>query len=736
MKYWRTKDSKKAYYYSSNYFGNDSTKLANYQVLFENKHQVDIYVSPNGNDNGIGDFEHPVHTLETARNIVRLIKRNNVNRKKKYSVILSEGIYPITTTFVLNAEDSGTADSPIIYKGEEGKNIVLFGGKYLSAYSISKASDNLSDCSRLNADTKAKIRIINLKQLGITDYGRLHHGGIYQSNPTSLELFINDTAMKLARWPNEAYAEIDSVIDSVTFQLNNERMKRWEGERDMWVKGFWNNGWADYNFPIKDIEVKNNKIHLGGFSEVKSHRLRKGKRNYQWYIYNALSELDTTGEYYLDKKSGWLYFIPPTEFSDNNRRVSISIFGNEAQPLIKIDSAAYIRFENITLSDTRASGININQSNHIEIDNCKIKNTGTHAISLNGTNCLLSHLTIFNTGSFGISITGGDRKNLTRGNNIVENCIIHDLGRINYTYTSYGVTLNGVGNTVRNCEIYKLPHTAIFFQGNYHLIEKNKIHDVCYEVDDAGAIYCGRDWALHGNTVRYNFIYNLKGSKYVKRYKGLHAIYLDDCASGINVYGNVLYNIGCAGVLNGGGRDNIIENNIFVQCRWAHAADRRANLQHHNKKMYEKLEELNYKNPPWSDSFPNLAKMSKWKTQLYEMIELEKIEIGLKKHFNYNLGIKYNSDWNPQGCVFKNNVIWKNRDEKYLKDTRTSKSQKHGPFRFYTIENNLIEVDPLFENTDNLNFNLSDNSSAYNLPGFVRIPFEEIGVINPKKLLK
>ncbi len=736
MKDWGIKNSPKTYY-NSNYLGDDSTALAKYRVIFKNKYQVEVYVSPDGDDNGVGDLEHPVRSLETARNIVRLIKRNSTNKKKEYSVVLLEGVYPVASTFVLNAEDSGTEDYPITYKGVEGKSVVLFGGKVLPVYSIVKASDKLSGYNRLDADAKAKIRMINLKQLGITDYGNLHLGGFYQSNPTSLELFINDTAMQLARWPNnESYAGIDEVIDSVTFQLNNDRMKRWEGERDMWAKGFWNYGWADYNFPIKDIEVKNNKIHLGGFSEVKSHRLRKGNRYYQWYIYNVLSELDTAGEYYLDKRSGWLYFIPPTASSDNYRKISVSIFGNDAQPLIKIDSAAYIRIQNITLSDTRASGININKSDHIEIDNCKIKNTGTHAISVDGTKCILSNLEIVNAGSYGISITGGDRKTLTRGNNSVENCIIHDLGRINYTYTSCGVSLNGVGNTVRNCEIYKLPHTAIFFQGNYHLIEKNKIHDVCYEVDDAGAIYCGRDWALHGNTIRYNFIYNLRGSKYVIRNKGLNAVYLDDCASGINVYGNIFYNIGCAGVINGGGRDNKIENNIFVKCRWAHAADRRANLQHHNKEMYKKLEELNYKNPPWSDSFPKLAKMSEWRTQLYEMIELEKIEIGLKKYFNYNLGIQYNSDWNPQGCVFNNNVIWKNSDEKWLKDTRTSRAKKHGPFNFYTIENNLIDFDPLLENIDSLKFNMQDNSPAYNLPDFKRIPFEEIGVINPKKLLQ
>jgi hypothetical protein len=77
--------------------------------------------------------------------------------------------------------------------------------------------------------------------------------------------------------------------------------------------------------------------------------------------------------------------------------------------------------------------------------------------------------------------------------------------------------------------------------------------------DDAGAIYSGRSWVWYGNIIRYNCIYNLGSGEHKP-----DGIYLDDALSGQTIYGNLLINIPRNSIHIGGGRDNIVSNNIIV----------------------------------------------------------------------------------------------------------------------------------------------------------------------------
>ena len=51
-------------------------------------------------------------------------------------------------------------------------------------------------------------------------------------------------------------------------------------------------------------------------------------------------------------------------------------------------------------------------------------------------------------------------------------------------------------------------------------------------------------------------------------------VYMDDCVSGVEIYGNIFYKVTRAAFL-GGGRDHRVENNIFVDCRPAVQIDGR-----------------------------------------------------------------------------------------------------------------------------------------------------------------
>ena len=139
---------------------------------------------------------------------------------------------------------------------------------------------------------------------------------------------------------------------------------------------------------------------------------------------------------------------------------------------------------------------------------------------------------IRDTGDGGILLEGGDRKTLTPGGHFAVRNHIHDFSRWSRTYTP-AILMQGVGNRAVGNTIDHAPHNAILVDGNDHLIEGNDLHSVAMETGDVGAYYLGRDWTERGNTVRGNFFHNLGVGD-------VNAVYLDDCASGSIITGNVI----------------------------------------------------------------------------------------------------------------------------------------------------------------------------------------------------
>ena len=182
---------------------------------------------------------------------------------------------------------------------------------------------------------------------------------------------------------------------------------------------------------------------------------------------------------------------------------------------------------------------------------CTIRNMGGTAVVVDGgsENGVVG-CDIYQTGAGGIRLAGGDRRTLTPAGNYAVNNHIHHFARLQRTYAP-AIQLDGVGNRAAHNLIHDAPHMAIGFGGNENVMELNEIHDVCQETGDVGVFYTGRDWTVRGNVIRHNFIHHVNGPGLY----GAQGIYLDDCASGTIVFGNVIYKTARA-MLIGGGRDN------------------------------------------------------------------------------------------------------------------------------------------------------------------------------------
>ncbi|MBN1507212.1 MAG: right-handed parallel beta-helix repeat-containing protein [Sedimentisphaerales bacterium] len=633
----------------------------------------DYYVATDGDDTSAGTFEKPFATLEKARDAVRQ-KRGRGLPDGGVTVWLRDGKYFRSQSFTLTSADCGEPNKPIVYRAYPGEQVRLIGGRELRPDWFSPVVQTDPAWSRLDAAARGQCLRVDLASHGVAEHGEA----------LRTELSVNGELMPLARWPNEGFVRTTTAENDITFGYDDPRPQRWLQASDVYAAGYWRYGWSNRIEKIASIDTATRKITL---AKSPSYGIQANK---PYFVLNLLEEIDRPGEWYLDRQAHVLYFWPPSDVQ--GAEILISTL---AQPVVSMKDASCVRLEGLILEMGADDAVEIAGGRSALVANCTIRNVRKDGITLSGENNGVSHCAIHDIGETGVSLSGGDRKQLVSCGNFVRDCRIHNFGRWERTYAP-AIQIGGVGCIAADNLLYDGPHSAILFGGNEHLIELNEIYGVCYEVDDAGSVYCGRDWGLRGNVIRHNFFHNIQSN--LGGSNGVHAVYLDDCASGITVFGNTFYQISGRAIMCGGGRDNTIENNVIARCGSAHFTDRRGKVwidKDDSWKLLDKIQRYNYTQPPWSSRYPRLAHI---------------------------LDNGYEQAKEPEGCVIRTNNGWQNK--RWLEKNCLGAC---GGFDFYTIENNIEDQDPRFVDEQTLNLALRDDSPAYSLPGFQRIPFEQIG---------
>ena len=540
----------------------------------------DFYVSTTGNDTNAGTKEAPFLTIERA---VEAVRNTDKNGRNGITVCIEGGEYRLSSLKLLK-EDSGTAECPITYRAYNGE-VVLNGGVTLSASDFVSVEGYPEYSARLSDEAKSNVVVLDLTKapysLTSEDWGKMYAIGSYHTaesydgdyaGPLYCELFVNDTRQTVARYPDGEYLYTEEVVktglgkesdgaltevpdwenirnpETDVYRVNEElagRIAGWESLDDVWMFGYWKYDWADASSPIGSFNKETREL------APKFVSLFGTKTEAPYYFFNIFEELTTAGEWYLDRDTGLLFLWKPDDMANTQIDLSLSL-----EPIINSE-ADYVTFDGLTVKGTRADAMMINGNNNT-VQYCLIKNVAGNALYMNGSNNLAYNNEITRTGKGGIIIEGGDTETLTPGNSKADNNYIHHWSEIYQTYQP-AVTLLGVGNVCSHNEMTNSPHEAITYKGNNHIIEYNDIHDVCLLSDDAGAIYSGRSWVWYGNIIRYNCIYNLGSGEHKP-----DGIYLDDALSGQTIYGNLLINIPRNSIHIGGGRDNIVSNNIIV----------------------------------------------------------------------------------------------------------------------------------------------------------------------------
>ncbi len=632
--------------------------------------------------------------------------------EKAVEVNIAAGSYS-ASALRMTAEHSGTESAPVTFKAE-GK--VVFSGAFeLDTAKFKAVSGEVKE--RLKPEAREHVLMFNLKEEGITkddigpfmssDKNALKYEG-YKAGGNA-ELFWNEKRLTLSRYPNEGFVEIQGIKDMGVVKRENggkhnpawdlpaprggtiyiddetaNEARLWREPEKVWCKGYYYIDWVCTASPIDWIDTDEKTLK---FLFSTPYGYRKGGT---FYFYNILEELDMPGEYYIDRENQILYVWPPEECDR-----AILTLKNDV--LIEADGIESVIFDGIMFEGSRNDLVKIN-GNDIEFRNCRFVDTASNALIIDGMHNRVSGGEVAYLGKGGIKMTGGDRKTLTHSENVIENCLIHDFSQLTRVYTP-GIEVDGCGAIVRHNELYNSPHMAITHPGNEHIIEYNYLHEVTTESIDAGAICTGGDAAAHGTIERFNYLENIGTKEYPSC-----AIYWDNTHSGQTAFGNVFRNVPGKSIMIGGGRENVVRNNISIGSEYAVQYDQRLRDGALSGGWYgnqigaymNSSKAMPVTEEPWASRYPHIKE--------------------LKDDIDDTENICFAA--NPAYAVVENNVFVMTSDYGIALDEYVVKMG--------TVRNNIV-FNSEEECLKDKKFTLTDEAKKL-LPEFVEIPFEKIGI--------
>jgi len=696
-----------------------------------------FFVSPDVQDGGDGSKGKPFKSLIQARDSIRNLRKNgSLKSNEAVTVYLSPGVYNLDAAFELTSEDSGFKGAPVIYKAQKNNTAHFYGGTVIPPGEFHPVNDK-SVLDRFVPEARGKVLVCDLSKYFSKPFGQFKNK--YRGAPVAPWLYMNDKPMMIARYPNESngWAEFSKAVDTGlpkqdstdpslrkprpgSFVFEDDRPARWNIDDGVWLLGYWTHDWFEEVIKVASYDKEKKVITLAEPHVYGVAGGTWGAAKRRFYALNLLDELDSPGEWYLDRTKMLLYFYPP-EKMENSKIVLATL----TKPMVKMNGTKNLKFIGINFEYSHSDGIVMQNAAEIEIAGCTVANLAGNGIVLDGISNIIKSCDIYNLGQGGISLNGGDRKLLVSANNLAVNNHIHHYGIFQRTYAP-GIGVNGCGQIVKNNSIHDAPHNAVLYGGNEHLFEKNDVYRVVLETGDAGAFYSGRDWTSQGNILRHNFIHHLGGGDLT--HINTMGVYLDDCDCGDTIEGNIFYRAGRA-IMIGGGRDNIVINNLVIECPIGIHIDARGTTwkQWNNPSdpswhLEAKALKFNYTQPPWSVKYPKLARI-----------------------------MQEDPQW-PLGNVLKNNVFVDCSKKVYDFDSNTRKildrldisdnlvvntggspeiSTSKGLKGFRDLvgtQNSPINLG--FKDLAKCNFALNKNALIYKeLPVFKPIPFEQIGLI-------
>ncbi|MBM4085953.1 MAG: right-handed parallel beta-helix repeat-containing protein, partial [Planctomycetes bacterium] len=486
------------------------------------------------------------------------------------TVFVRGGVYLLTETLTLGAEDSGAEGAPIVYRAVEGEKPVLIGGRPITGFGQHQGQVLKTDVAAQGfKGVRFGVLVFNGKRQEMARYPNRNPENL---NGGDWAYVDGDRISMYADMPDDSgYHEQNRHLGF--WQRNVPGYKRvlrvkpgdvrhWSRPADGEVSIFPRFNWSHNVLPMESFDASERALTL---KQAASYEIRPGDR---YFVRNLLEELDSPGEWFLDRQTWTLYFWPPEPLAGK------AVYAPLVQSLIQMNGCAHVTVQGFTLECCEDSAVVVKDCAKVVVAGNTIRNaggvSGCGVVVQGGRENGVVGNDIHEVGSSGIRLGGGDLIRLTPGGNYADNNYIHHVGLVGRG--AHGVALTGALNRVSHNLIHDTPHQGIMMWGSKHTIEFNRIRHTCLETEDAGAVGGGAiDWlSWQGAIIRFNWIqdtlgfgYDAQAGRWLSPYFA-YALYPDWAASGVHIVGNILVRapVGCLMVHSG--RDNLIENNVLI----------------------------------------------------------------------------------------------------------------------------------------------------------------------------
>jgi parallel beta-helix repeat protein len=500
-----------------------------------------IAVSPGG----------PIKTLVEARDAARALRHSGT--AGPITITIHTGTYSLSDTLILAPEDSDT-----VWEAPHGEHPVISGGQRISGWSHDHGNV-----------WKAKAPIASFHQL-----------------------FINGRRATRARTPNYGFFRIEGKISRDTALHLRYRgadiKKEWADRGNVELVGFL--AWIDFRTPIAAVDEASHTLTLS-LSPSLARAYLPEEEDVRYFIENAPDALDAAGEWYLDKKTQTVSYIP-TEGEDMKRDEVVApvlarlvyLKGDpETGQLVHdvvfsgltfayadwvMDAKGYFDRQ---AAESAPSAVEAVGAVNFRFEKCTVAHSGGYGISL-GQGAKYDQVLeseFYDLGGGGIKV-GVPQLAATHAQQSYENVIadnhIHDLGLVYAPAVGILVLQSGRNQIVHN-HVHDLYYTAISVgwtwgydanQSMGNLIAFNHLHSIGKDVlSDLGGIYTLG--VQPGTIIRNNLIHDVSAFTY-----GGWGIYMDEGSSNILIENNTVYGCQSAGFHQHYGRENILRNNVFA----------------------------------------------------------------------------------------------------------------------------------------------------------------------------